>query len=92
MARRTASQLKRNKKSNKAPPASKMSREASRRMTEQNKESDLPGKNKILNIGKTISYQGGDRHPDGCNCFLRKGQMFLPASLLECENNRQPES
>jgi hypothetical protein len=83
MARKTASLQKRLKKSSKKRSAATTAERASS-TTESDKiktgYKDTPVKSGSV---EASTMQQHNLHPDGCNCFLRRGQMFLPSSLLE---------
>jgi hypothetical protein len=102
MARKTVSQQKRMKKYGKKPK--KMDPNANS-ISEAPSSTNIPDPNGtgeknpiVTNSGtaskafSTTDFRNTEmNHQAGCNCFLRRGHMFLPAYILDCndeENNK----
>lgn len=90
MARKTVSQQKRMKKYGKKPK--KLDPNAN--LTNIADPDGTGEKNPIVTNSGTASKAFSTKdfrntemnHQAGCNCFLRRGQMFLPAYILGCNN------
>jgi hypothetical protein len=101
MARKTVSQQKRMKKYGKKPKKMDPNANVVSGGPSSTNIADPDGtgeKNPIVTNSGTASKAFSTKdfrntemnHQAGCNCFLRRGQMFLPAYILGCndeENN-----
>ena len=94
MARKTAALQKRTRRKKKVAFGLPVKKTATTSLENRKQNNDEKEENVVTGNGDVegSSAQLHDLHTDECDCFIRRGQMFLPASLLDEKSFEQDGS